>query len=362
MPAALSEADAHLGLANRLALPFARRVFLAYPLRGPQRAALPRRRAADPGAVARTIPQAEAREIFELPAEGPVLLVAGALAGARSINEIVIEAFGEVGPADPPHLRRARLLVAPTSRAAARRLPADPLDRPDRRGLLGRRPRRSRAPAARSGRSRRPASRRSSSPTRSRPATTRRRTPSYFVQRGRRDDDPRPRPRRRARPRPLAARRPGRGSQRMGEAMLRVAQAGRGRGDRRGADRACPPLEGRRLWFVGIGGAGLSAYAQLARAWGAEVGGWDRVAHAVPRAARRESRSRSRPSRVVPGGLGGRRLVRLPGRARPLARGVPRRARRAAPLDRRRRHAREGDDRGDDRLRARARPAATRPG
>ena len=37
------------------------------------------------------------------------------------------------------------------------------------------------------------------------------------------------------------------------------------------------PLEGRRIWFVGIGGAGLSAYAQLARAWGAEVGGWDRV-------------------------------------------------------------------------------------
>jgi UDP-N-acetylmuramate--alanine ligase len=38
-----------------------------------------------------------------------------------------------------------------------------------------------------------------------------------------------------------------------------------------------PPLDGRRLWFVGIGGAGLSAYAFLARAWGAEVGGWDRV-------------------------------------------------------------------------------------
>ena len=37
------------------------------------------------------------------------------------------------------------------------------------------------------------------------------------------------------------------------------------------------PLSGRRIWFVGIGGAGLSAYAQLARAWGAEVGGWDRV-------------------------------------------------------------------------------------
>ena len=36
-------------------------------------------------------------------------------------------------------------------------------------------------------------------------------------------------------------------------------------------------FSGRRLWFVGIGGAGLSAYAQLAKAWGAEVGGWDRV-------------------------------------------------------------------------------------
>ena len=36
-------------------------------------------------------------------------------------------------------------------------------------------------------------------------------------------------------------------------------------------------LAGRRIWFVGVGGAGLSSYAFLARAWGAEVGGWDRV-------------------------------------------------------------------------------------
>ena len=39
-------------------------------------------------------------------------------------------------------------------------------------------------------------------------------------------------------------------------------------------------LEGRKLWFVGIGGAGLSGYAVLARAWGAEVAGWDR--HETP--------------------------------------------------------------------------------
>ena len=37
------------------------------------------------------------------------------------------------------------------------------------------------------------------------------------------------------------------------------------------------PLSGRRIWFAGIGGAGLSGYAVLAKAWGAEVEGWDRV-------------------------------------------------------------------------------------
>jgi UDP-N-acetylmuramate--alanine ligase len=35
------------------------------------------------------------------------------------------------------------------------------------------------------------------------------------------------------------------------------------------------PLQGRRLYFVGIGGSGLSAYANVARALGAEVRGWD---------------------------------------------------------------------------------------
>jgi UDP-N-acetylmuramate--alanine ligase len=39
-------------------------------------------------------------------------------------------------------------------------------------------------------------------------------------------------------------------------------------------------LEGRKIWFVGIGGAGLSGYAVLAKAWGADVAGWDR--HETP--------------------------------------------------------------------------------
>jgi UDP-N-acetylmuramate--alanine ligase len=37
-----------------------------------------------------------------------------------------------------------------------------------------------------------------------------------------------------------------------------------------------PPLEGRKLWFVGIGGAGMSALAAVTREWGADVAGWDR--------------------------------------------------------------------------------------
>jgi len=37
------------------------------------------------------------------------------------------------------------------------------------------------------------------------------------------------------------------------------------------------PLDGRRLWIAGIGGAGMSGYARLARAWGAQVRGWDRA-------------------------------------------------------------------------------------
>jgi UDP-N-acetylglucosamine--N-acetylmuramyl-(pentapeptide) pyrophosphoryl-undecaprenol N-acetylglucosamine transferase len=97
LPAALSEADAHLGLANRMALRFAQRVFLAYPLDGKTGDRF--RVVGRPiPARARPIPQDEAREIFELPQDGPVLLVAGALAGARSINETVVEAFAEVGP------------------------------------------------------------------------------------------------------------------------------------------------------------------------------------------------------------------------------------------------------------------------
>lgn len=46
-------------------------------------------------------------------------------------------------------------------------------------------------------------------------------------------------------------------------------------GDAPDRARGANPLHGRRLYFVGIGGSGLSAYANAARALGAEVRGWD---------------------------------------------------------------------------------------
>ena len=98
IPAALTEADAHLGLANRLAAPFAKRLFLAYPIdvRGQRKVRV----------VGRPIParsqpvdQRAARETFELPLDATVLGVVGALAGARALNEFAVETWGEEGPA-----------------------------------------------------------------------------------------------------------------------------------------------------------------------------------------------------------------------------------------------------------------------
>src|SRR5205085_12041571 len=41
----------------------------------------------------------QARRLFELPADGPVLLVSGGSQGALSLNELALEAFGAAGPA-----------------------------------------------------------------------------------------------------------------------------------------------------------------------------------------------------------------------------------------------------------------------
>jgi UDP-N-acetylglucosamine--N-acetylmuramyl-(pentapeptide) pyrophosphoryl-undecaprenol N-acetylglucosamine transferase len=98
IPAALTEADAYLGLANRLAAPFARRIFLAYAL--PGRDGSKYRVTGRPiPARSRAVPADEARRRFDLPDSGPVLAVFGALAGARTLNELAVRAWGHDGPA-----------------------------------------------------------------------------------------------------------------------------------------------------------------------------------------------------------------------------------------------------------------------
>jgi UDP-N-acetylglucosamine--N-acetylmuramyl-(pentapeptide) pyrophosphoryl-undecaprenol N-acetylglucosamine transferase len=98
IPTALMEADAQLGLANRLAAPFAKRVFLSFPIAG--RDGSKYRVTGRPiPARSQAVPQEEGRRLFGLPPHGPVLLVFGGSLGARVLNELAIEAFGEAGPA-----------------------------------------------------------------------------------------------------------------------------------------------------------------------------------------------------------------------------------------------------------------------
>ncbi len=97
IPAALTEADAHLGLANRLAAPFARRLFLSY--------AIPGRSGPKIAVTGRPVPartarlRAEARRELGLPEEGHVLLVAGGSQGAQALNELALRTWGASGPA-----------------------------------------------------------------------------------------------------------------------------------------------------------------------------------------------------------------------------------------------------------------------
>ena len=107
IPAALTEADAHFGFANRLAAPFARRVFLAYPIPG--------RSSGKYSVVGRPIPRSHldgdeksGRARFGLPSEGPILAVFGGLAGAQALNEFVAETYGTGGPSAVLHIAGER--------------------------------------------------------------------------------------------------------------------------------------------------------------------------------------------------------------------------------------------------------------
>jgi UDP-N-acetylglucosamine--N-acetylmuramyl-(pentapeptide) pyrophosphoryl-undecaprenol N-acetylglucosamine transferase len=90
VPLVLSEADSHLGVANRMLAPFARRVCLAFPIEG--------RDGGRYRVTGRPVPppatdRAAARERFGLAPGDVCVLVFGGSLGARSINEAAVEAF-----------------------------------------------------------------------------------------------------------------------------------------------------------------------------------------------------------------------------------------------------------------------------
>jgi UDP-N-acetylglucosamine--N-acetylmuramyl-(pentapeptide) pyrophosphoryl-undecaprenol N-acetylglucosamine transferase len=102
LPLALTEADSHLGIANRMLAPLASKVFLAFPLEG--------REGGRYEVVGRPIPAAtlsangpSARERFGIPADATCLLVFGGSLGARTVNDAALEAFGPAPPCDVLH-------------------------------------------------------------------------------------------------------------------------------------------------------------------------------------------------------------------------------------------------------------------
>jgi UDP-N-acetylglucosamine--N-acetylmuramyl-(pentapeptide) pyrophosphoryl-undecaprenol N-acetylglucosamine transferase len=97
LPLALTEADSHLGVANRLLAPLARRVFLAFPLDG--------RTGGKYVVTGRPVPQGTggsdrraARERFGIATDAQCLLVFGGSLGARRLNDAALDAFGAAAP------------------------------------------------------------------------------------------------------------------------------------------------------------------------------------------------------------------------------------------------------------------------
>jgi UDP-N-acetylglucosamine--N-acetylmuramyl-(pentapeptide) pyrophosphoryl-undecaprenol N-acetylglucosamine transferase len=97
LPLALTEADSHLGVANRLLAPLARRVFLSFPLpgRSGEKYVLTGRPVpAGTGAADR----AAAQRRLGLPSWERCVLVFGGSLGARRLNDAALEAFGAAAP------------------------------------------------------------------------------------------------------------------------------------------------------------------------------------------------------------------------------------------------------------------------
>ena len=283
LPLVLTEADRHLGLANRVLARRARRVCLAFPIAGRDGRPLPGHRAPGPGGdrgtpTART---ARARGSGSPPPTGACSSSAAARAPA---------------PSTPARSRRSPG-PAPGDRATSTCCTSPAAATTRRPGRAGRRPgtpsatrcsttspgwpTRSRpatwcwrAPAARSSRSRRPAGRRSWSRIRTRRRATSTPTPTWMVDGGAavviEDAELEPA---RLRGSPAACWAMRDRLARMGAASRAARPPGCRRPGRRRADRGEPrsPRDGRADWsdrelhFIAIGGAGMSGLALVCR-------------------------------------------------------------------------------------------------
>jgi UDP-N-acetylglucosamine--N-acetylmuramyl-(pentapeptide) pyrophosphoryl-undecaprenol N-acetylglucosamine transferase len=97
VPLVLTEADSHLGIANRMLARFAQRVYLAFPLEGRDGERYEvTGRPIPPGTV--DADRGAARKRFGIPEDARCLLVFGGSLGARTLNEAALEAFGRDAP------------------------------------------------------------------------------------------------------------------------------------------------------------------------------------------------------------------------------------------------------------------------
>lgn len=102
-PVVLMEADSHMGVANRLAAPLARRVTLAFPLRGrsgPRYLVTGRPVSAAVVSATRT----SGRRAFGIDPGATMVVVVGGSQGARTLNVAAAGAFGDQPPIDVVHV------------------------------------------------------------------------------------------------------------------------------------------------------------------------------------------------------------------------------------------------------------------
>jgi UDP-N-acetylglucosamine--N-acetylmuramyl-(pentapeptide) pyrophosphoryl-undecaprenol N-acetylglucosamine transferase len=101
LPLVLTEADRHLGLTNRTLAARARRICLAFPIKGREGPRYLVTGRPVPAAVGHA-DRAAARERFGIAADDACLLVFGGSQGARSINTCAVRAFAGGGAAGRP--------------------------------------------------------------------------------------------------------------------------------------------------------------------------------------------------------------------------------------------------------------------